>query len=135
MGAALDLDSDLAALADARNKARRGKSRLPGVRGSDQEKVDSIVRAMADAGTAAAKELARMAVDETGFGVYEDKILKNFYNTQFVAASILPMRTVGVLWVDEENRMTAIGTPMGSSRPSFRSPIPLRRCCSSVWRR
>jgi acetaldehyde dehydrogenase (acetylating) len=68
---------------------------------------------MSQAGTAAAKELARMAVDETGFGVYEDKILKNLYNTQFVAASILPMRTVGVLWVDEVNRMTAIGSPMG----------------------
>ena len=113
MGAALDLDSDLAALADARNKAREAKTAFQAFAGADQDKVDSIVRAMSQAGTAAAKELARMAVDETGFGVYEDKILKNLYNTQFVAASILPMRTVGVLWVDEVNRMTAIGSPMG----------------------
>jgi acetaldehyde dehydrogenase (acetylating) len=113
MGAALDLDSDLAALADARNKAREARAAFQAFVGADQDKVDSIVRAMSQAGTAAAKELARMAVDETGFGVYEDKILKNLYNTQFVAASILPMRTVGVLWVDEVNRMTAIGSPMG----------------------
>ena len=113
MGAALDLDSDLAALADARNKAREARAAFQAFAGADQAKVDSIVQAMSEAGTAAAKELARMAVDETGFGVYEDKILKNLYNTQFVAASILPMRTVGVLWVDEVNRMTAIGTPMG----------------------
>jgi acetaldehyde dehydrogenase (acetylating) len=113
MGAALDLDSDLAALADARNKAREARAAFQAFAGVDQEKVDSIVRAMSEAGTAGAKELARMAVDETGFGVYEDKILKNLYNTQFVAASMLPMRTVGVLWVDEVNRMTAIGTPMG----------------------
>src|SRR5882724_5357051 len=113
MGAALGLDSDLAALADARNKAREAKTAFQAFAGADQDKVDSIVRAMSQAGTAAAKELARMAVDETGFGVYEDKILKNLYNTQFVAASILPMRTVGVLWVDEVNRMTAIGSPMG----------------------
>ena len=113
MGAALDLDSDLAALADARNKAREARAAFQAFAGVDQEKVDSIVRAMSEAGTAAAKELARMAVDETGFGVYEDKIIKNLYNTQFVAASMLPMRTVGVLWVDEVNRMTAIGTPMG----------------------
>jgi acetaldehyde dehydrogenase (acetylating) len=113
MGAALDLDSDLAALADARNKAREARTAFQAFAGADQDKVDSIVRAMSQAGTAAAKELARMAVDETGFGVYEDKILKNLYNTQFVAASILPMRTVGVLWVDEVNRMTAIGSPMG----------------------
>jgi acetaldehyde dehydrogenase (acetylating) len=113
MGAALDLDSDLAALADARNKAREARAAFQAFAGADQDKVDSIVRAMSQAGTAAAKELARMAVDETGFGVYEDKILKNLYNTQFVAASILPMRTIGVLWVDEVNRMTAIGSPMG----------------------
>jgi acetaldehyde dehydrogenase (acetylating) len=113
MGAALDLDSDLAAVADARNKAREARAAFRAFAGADQDKVDSIVRAMSQAGTAAAKELARMAVDETGFGVYEDKILKNLYNTQFVAASILPMRTVGVLWVDEVNRMTAIGSPMG----------------------
>jgi acetaldehyde dehydrogenase (acetylating) len=113
MGAALDLDSDLAALADARNKAREARTAFQAFAGADQDRVDSIVRAMSQAGTAAAKELARMAVDETGFGIYEDKILKNLYNTQFVAASILPMRTVGVLWVDEVNRMTAIGSPMG----------------------
>lgn len=113
MGVALDLDSDLAGLADARSKAREARLAFQAFSGADQEKVDNIVRAMADAGTAAAKELARMAVDETGFGVYEDKILKNLYNTKFVAASMLPMRTVGVLWVDEVNRMTAVGSPMG----------------------
>src|SRR5215831_15271698 len=113
MSVALDLDSDLAGLADARSKARQARSAFQGFSGVDQEKADDIVRAMAEAGTAAAKELARMAVDETGFGVYEDKILKNLYNTQFVAASILSMRTIGVLWVDEVNRMTAIGSPMG----------------------
>jgi acetaldehyde dehydrogenase (acetylating) len=113
MGTALDVDSDLAALADARNKAREARAAFQAFAGADQDKLDSIVRAMSQAGTVAAKELARMAVDETGFGVYEDKILKNLYNTQFVAASILPMRTVGVLWVDEVNRMTAIGSPMG----------------------
>src|SRR5215471_2197260 len=113
MGLALDLDSDLAGLADARDKARQARSAFQAFAGADQEKVDNIVRAMAEAGTAAAQELARMAVDETGFGVYEDKILKNLYNTGFVAASMLPMRTVGVLWVDEGNRMTAVGSPMG----------------------
>jgi acetaldehyde dehydrogenase (acetylating) len=113
MGLAVNLDSDLSALADARSKARQARVAFQAFVGADQARVDDIVRAMADAGTAAAEELARMAVDETGFGVYEDKIVKNLYNTKFVAASMLPMRTVGVLWVDEANRMTAIGSPMG----------------------
>ena len=113
MGVALDLDSDLAGLADARSKARQARTAFQAFAGVDQEKIDNIVRAMAQAGTAAAKELARIAVDETGFGVYEDKVLKNLYNTRFVAASMLSMRTIGVLWVDEVNRMTAVGSPMG----------------------
>src|SRR6516164_4620154 len=113
MDVALDLDSDLAGLADARSKARQARTAFRAFAGVDQEKIDNIVRAMAEAGTAAAKELARLAVDETGYGVYEDKILKNKYNTIFVAASMLPMRTIGVLWVDEVNRMTAVGAPMG----------------------
>lgn len=107
------LDPDLAALAEARSKAREARRAFEAFQGASQEDVDAIVRAMAAAGTAAAEELARLAVDETGYGVYEDKIIKNRYNTIFIAASILPMKTIGVLWVDEKNRMMAVGAPMG----------------------
>jgi acetaldehyde dehydrogenase (acetylating) len=68
---------------------------------------------MALAGTKAAEELARLAVDETGYGVYEHKIHKNRYNTGFVARWMLERRAVGVLWVDDDARVTAVGTPMG----------------------
>jgi acetaldehyde dehydrogenase (acetylating) len=107
------LDPDLAALAEARLKAKDARRAFETFRGATQTDVDAIVRAMAAAGTAAAEELARLAVDETGYGVYEDKIVKNKYNTIFVAASMLLMKTVGVLWVDEKNKMMAIGSPMG----------------------
>jgi acetaldehyde dehydrogenase (acetylating) len=113
MSVSVDMDSDLAALAEARAKAREARRAFEAFRGATQQDVDAIVQAMAAAGTAAAEELARLAVDETGYGVYEDKIVKNKYNTIFVAASMLPMRTVGVLWVDERSRMTAVGSPMG----------------------
>ena len=110
---ALDADTDLVALAEARSKARKARAAFDAFQGADQDRIDRIVRAMADAGTAAAKDLARLAVDETGYGVYEHKILKNLYNTKFVADSMLRQRTIGVLWVDEANRMTAVGAPMG----------------------
>ncbi len=114
MSVSVEIDSDLAALAEARAQGAGGPPRLRSVRAARRRQdVDAIVRAMAAAGTAAAEELARLAVDETGYGVYEDKIVKNKYNTIFVAASMLPMRTIGVLWVDEANRMTAVGSPMG----------------------
>lgn len=106
-------DADLTALAEARAKAKAARIAFEAFEGTEQRKLDEIVRAMAAAGTAAAEKIARMVVDETGFGVYEDKVYKNLYNTEFVAKSMLPMRTVGVLWVDEENRVTAVGAPVG----------------------
>src|SRR6195952_4055899 len=107
------LDADLAGLADVRVKARAAKEAARRLEGADQETLDGYVRAMARAGTAAAEELARLAVDETGYGVYEHKIYKNRYNTGFVARWMLERRAIGVLWVDEQSRVTAVGTPMG----------------------
>jgi acetaldehyde dehydrogenase (acetylating) len=107
------LDADLVGLADVRAKARAARRAFEALEGADQETLDRFVRAMALAGTKAAEELARLAVDETGYGIYEHKIYKNRYNTGFVARWMLERRAVGVLWVDEAARVTAIGTPMG----------------------
>jgi len=107
------LDADLAALADVRAKAEAGARAAEVIEDADQAWLDEIVRAMAKAGYAASEELARMAVDETGYGVYEDKVVKNRFNTGFVADWMLERRAVGVLWVDEERKVTAIGSPMG----------------------
>src|SRR6476620_7295571 len=107
------LDADLAGLADVRAKARAARRAFDAMDGTDQQTLDRFVRAMALAGTKSAEELARLAVDETGYGVYEHKIIKNRYNTGFVARWMLERRAVGVLWVDEPNRVTAVGSPMG----------------------
>ena len=47
----------------------------------NQEQVDNIVKAMSMAGLEHHMELAKMAVEETGRGVYEDKITKNMFAT------------------------------------------------------
>ncbi|MGE3289410.1 MAG: aldehyde dehydrogenase family protein [Pseudonocardia sp.] len=107
------IDPDLTALADVRAKARAARRAFDALEGADQETLDGVVRAMALAGTKAAEELARLAVDETGYGVYEHKISKNRYNTGFVARWMLQRRAVGVLWTDERARVTAVGAPMG----------------------
>jgi len=106
-------DADLAGLADVRTRARAARRAFDQLAGADQETLDRYLRAMALAGTKAAEELARLAVDETGYGVYEHKIHKNRYNTGFVARWMLERRAVGVLWVDEDARVTAVGSPMG----------------------
>lgn len=107
------LDADLAALADVRAKAAMARRAFDAIEGADQDWLDHLVRAMAKAGTEAAEELARLAVEETGYGVYENKIIKNRFNTEFVADWMLRRRAVGVLWVDEEHKVTAVGAPMG----------------------
>lgn len=107
------LDDDLAAQREVRQKVHRAATAFAALDGATQEDLDRIVRAMAKAGSGAAESLARLAVEETGYGVYEDKVVKNLYNTEFVADWMLQQRTKGVLWVDEPNRVTAIGTPMG----------------------
>ena len=62
-----------------------------------QEQIDAIVDAMAAAVTPQAEALARLAVEETGFGVVADKIQKNLFASQKVYEFIRPMRTVGVV--------------------------------------
>jgi acetaldehyde dehydrogenase (acetylating) len=107
------LDAELVAVGEARYKAQSARRAFEAFEGVTQDQADELVRAMARAAEAASKELARLAVDETGYGVYEDKILKNLYNAKFVAHHMLQARALGVLWVDEANRVTAIGAPMG----------------------
>jgi len=109
----ITLDADLAALAEVRQKADAGARAAKALEDADQGFLDTLVRAMSQAGYAASEELARLAADETGYGVYEDKVVKNRFNTGFVADWMLQRRAVGVLWVDEERKVTAIGSPMG----------------------
>jgi acetaldehyde dehydrogenase (acetylating) len=108
-----ELDDDLLGLAEARQKASAARAAFDNFVDATQADLDRIVAAMSQAASDAAGELARLAVDETGYGVYEDKILKNRFNAEFVAQSMDGMRTKGVLWVDEPGRMTTIGSPVG----------------------
>ena len=68
---------------------------------------------MASAASANAERLARLAVDETGMGVYEHKIIKNRFASDFLADYILPMQTVGVLREDRVRKVRELAVPMG----------------------
>jgi acetaldehyde dehydrogenase/alcohol dehydrogenase len=61
----------------------------------NQEQVDMIVQKMALAGLEAQMTLAKMAVEETELGVYEDKITKNIFATEYIYNSIKYNKTVG----------------------------------------
>ena len=79
----------------------------------DQEQVDEIVKQMAMAGLEHHMELAKMAVEETGRGIYEDKITKNMFATEYVYHSIKYDKTVGVISENEEEGYEEIAEPIG----------------------
>ena len=79
----------------------------------DQEQVNNIVKAMSMAGLEHHMELAKMAVEETGRGIYEDKITKNMFATEYVYHSIKYDKTVGVINKNEEEGYEEIAEPVG----------------------
>jgi acetaldehyde dehydrogenase/alcohol dehydrogenase len=79
----------------------------------DQRQVDTIVAAMVSAGVRAAAELATVAIDETGFGVFEDKVVKNYVATEFLADYLHDKRSVGVIEEDVEHNIVRFAEPIG----------------------
>ncbi|MEG0768829.1 MAG: bifunctional acetaldehyde-CoA/alcohol dehydrogenase [Ruthenibacterium sp.] len=79
----------------------------------DQPTIDRIVHAMALAGLDKHQELARMAIDETGRGVYEDKVIKNMFATEYIWHDIKNEKTVGVLDENEMEGYVEVAEPVG----------------------
>ena len=78
-----------------------------------QEQVDKIVKAMSMAGLEHHMELAKLAVEETKRGIYEDKITKNMFATEYIYHSIKYEKTVGVISENEEEDYVEIAEPVG----------------------
>ena len=106
-------DKDLASIAEARALARRAKEAQLVLAEFSQAQIDAIVDAMAAAVTPQAESLARLAVEETGFGVVADKTQKNLFASQRVYEFIRPMKTVGVIARIDEKKIIEIAEPFG----------------------
>ncbi|MCR6689254.1 bifunctional acetaldehyde-CoA/alcohol dehydrogenase [Cellulomonas sp.] len=78
-----------------------------------QEDVDRFVKKGAVAALDQHGQLAKLAVDETGRGVFEDKAVKNIFACEHVTNSMANLKTVGVINVDEINGITEIAEPVG----------------------
>ena len=106
-------DKDLASIAEARALARRAKEAQAVLGEFSQAQVDAVIDAMAAAVRPHAEALARLAVDETGFGVVADKVQKNLFSSERVYEFIKPMKTVGVVHRDETKKVIEIAEPFG----------------------
>ncbi|MBA2874385.1 bifunctional acetaldehyde-CoA/alcohol dehydrogenase [Thermaerobacillus caldiproteolyticus] len=79
----------------------------------DQETIDKIVKEMALAGLDQHMSLAKLAVEETKRGVYEDKIIKNIFATEYIYHNIKYDKTVGIIRENPHEGIVEIAEPVG----------------------
>jgi len=106
-------NKDLESIAQARALATAARQAQSALAELTQEQIDGIVTAMAEAVTPLAEPLAKLAVEETGYGVVADKVQKNLFSSRQVYEFIRPMRTVGVINRLDDKKIIEIGEPFG----------------------
>ena len=106
-------DPDLVSIQEARELAARAAAAQKKFAEFSQEQVDAIVEACAKVATENVEPLARLAVDETGFGNVPDKIVKNTLAAVNVPQAIRGLRTVGILREDREKGIVEVASPVG----------------------
>ena len=121
------MDKDLQARQEARDLAKQAGLAQKELFTFPQEKLNAITRAVARAFSAAAPELAHMAVEETGFGNVSDKITKNQFASRTVLEAIEPMKCVGIL--KEEPGLWEVGVPVGVIAAIVPSTNPTSTVC------
>ncbi|MBI9091160.1 MAG: acetaldehyde dehydrogenase (acetylating) [Desulfobacterium sp.] len=107
------VDTDLLSIQEARSLVRCARTALAEFAKADQEQVDDIVKAIAARAASQAEALAKMAVEETGFGKWQDKKQKNILASEIVWNHIKSIKTIGILKEDKEKKILEIATPAG----------------------
>ncbi len=105
--------ADERSVVEARELAERAHQAFLAFQDFSPEQVDRVIAAMAAAATASAEKLARMAVEETGFGIVEHKVQKNLFASQKVYEGIRGLKTVGIVREDKTAGIVEIAVPVG----------------------
>lgn len=108
-----NFDYDLQSVQEVRNLARQAKLAQTQLAKFNCEQIDKIIRNMVKVAEENAVSLAKMAVEETGFGKVEDKIFKNQFASTELYKFIQPMQTIGVVRQDTVNKVMEIAEPVG----------------------
>ncbi|KXT83781.1 Acetaldehyde dehydrogenase, ethanolamine utilization cluster [Streptococcus sp. DD11] len=106
-------DKDLVSIQEVRHLIRAAKKAQQELAQMSQEQIDTIVKVVAKACYDERERLAKMAAKETGFGRWEDKVLKNALASKGILEEIKDMRTVGILREDKEKKVMEVGVPVG----------------------
>ena len=125
----MELDKDLQARQEARQLAARAQKAQQALARMTQAQIDGIVAHIAEVFQNHAGELAKLAVEETGFGNETDKTAKNIFASRDVWASIRDMKTVGVLRELPGEKLWEVGVPVGVIAGIVPSTNPTSTVC------
>lgn len=106
-------DKDLISVQEARNLLKEAKAAQQELAKMNQQQIDGIVQAISQAGASNAETLAKAAQEETGFGKWQDKVIKNLFASETVYQAIKDEKTIGILREDKEHKVWDIGVPVG----------------------
>lgn len=95
------------------NLVRKAQIALDEMMKLNQEDIDKIVESMAKAGLDNHIKLAQMAVEETKKGIFEDKITKNIFATEYIYNDIKYKKTVGIIEENDEENYKIVAEPIG----------------------
>src|SRR5256712_6117678 len=129
------MDPDLESIQEARRLVEKAAEAQKVLERFSQEQIDAVVAAMAEAARQHAEPLARLAVEETTYGVVADKVEKNLFSARDVYNGIKDLKTVGVIREDAENGVVEIAVPAGGvaarlprTQPTSTAPFQASRC-------
>lgn len=107
------IDNDLLSIQESRILAENAYEAQKALATFPQEKLDEIVERMAEEIVKHADELAKMSSDETDYGKWQDKYIKNRFVCEYLRMKLRGMRCVGIIGDDKENKTMDVGVPMG----------------------
>jgi acetaldehyde dehydrogenase (acetylating) len=107
------IDNDLLSIQEARILVENAHEAQKKLATFSQEKLDKIVEKMADEIKKHSEELARMSSDETDYGKWEDKYIKNRFASEYLRTRLKGMRCVGIINEDSQNKTMNVGVPIG----------------------
>lgn len=107
------IDNDLLSVQEARILAENAREAQKRLQTFSQSRLDVIVEHMAQEAEKYTKELAMMSADETDYGNWQDKLLKNRFVTEYLPRHLREMKCVGIIHRDEERQLLDIGVPLG----------------------
>lgn len=105
---------DLNSIHETRTLITKAKQAQESYKHFSQEQIDFIVQKVALAASTNAVKLAKLANEETGFGNWEDKVIKNEFASTNVYNHIKEMKTVGILNDNKENKIIEVAVPVGT---------------------